>query len=150
MSEGNSRCARCHRKLTDEESRKRGYGPVCWNKQVGKRERGKEQGRLFTGPELPFKGDIVLKRGENGEVLTNVAQAIIEHSPCGFEWGYGGSGPADLALNILAMYTDRETAAALHQVFKWAFIAKLPRDGGTIKGKDIRRWLREHRQDHAS
>jgi hypothetical protein len=29
-------------------------------------------------------------------------QRIVYHSPTGFEWGYAGSGPADLALNILA------------------------------------------------
>ena len=27
---------------------------------------------------------------------------IVRHSPDGFEWGYGGSGPADLALSIVA------------------------------------------------
>ncbi len=26
---------------------------------------------------------------------------IVWHSPTGFEWGYAGSGPADLALNLL-------------------------------------------------
>ena len=27
---------------------------------------------------------------------------VIYHSPTGFAWGYGGSGPADLAMSILA------------------------------------------------
>lgn len=27
---------------------------------------------------------------------------VVRHSPTGFEWGYGGSGPADLAYSILA------------------------------------------------
>lgn len=29
---------------------------------------------------------------------------VVAHSPTGFEMGYGGSGPADLALSILADY----------------------------------------------
>ena len=29
---------------------------------------------------------------------------VVFHSPTGFEWGYAGSGPADLALSILADY----------------------------------------------
>lgn len=33
------------------------------------------------------------------------------HSPDGFEWGYGGSGPADLAVAILAVVVGAETAA---------------------------------------
>ncbi|MCK4554525.1 hypothetical protein KAU19_06245, partial [Candidatus Parcubacteria bacterium] len=29
------------------------------------------------------------------------SQLVINHSPDGFAWGYGGSGPAQLALAIL-------------------------------------------------
>ena len=36
---------------------------------------------------------------------------LWNHSPTGFEWGYGGSGPAQLALAILADHLrDNETA----------------------------------------
>jgi len=27
---------------------------------------------------------------------------LVNHSPSGFEWSYGGSGPAQLALTLLA------------------------------------------------
>ena len=54
---------------------------------------------------------------------------LDNHSPTGFEWGYGGSGPAQLALAILAdALDDDERAARLHQEFKWRVIAPLPRD----------------------
>ncbi len=51
------------------------------------------------------------------------------HSPTGFEWGYGGSGPAQLSLAILADYlgNDRE-AQEYYQDFKFAVIGGLPRD----------------------
>jgi hypothetical protein len=65
----------------------------------------------------------------------------VFHSPTGFEWGYGGSGPADLAFNILAMFVDKEYAFKYHQQFKWDFVAKIPREGGTISGLDIICWL---------
>lgn len=29
---------------------------------------------------------------------------VFNHSPSGFSWGYGGSGPAQLALAILLRY----------------------------------------------
>lgn len=49
---------------------------------------------------------------------------VFPHSPSGFEVGYGGSGPAQLALAILMMFTDNITAVKLHQDFKWQFLAK--------------------------
>lgn len=54
---------------------------------------------------------------------------LANHSPTGFEWGYAGSGPAQLALAILADATgDDLTAAALHQKFKFERVATLRRD----------------------
>jgi len=51
---------------------------------------------------------------------------IFNHSPTGFEWGYGGSGPAQLALAILADATgDEELAARHHQQYKWDVISRL-------------------------
>ena len=54
---------------------------------------------------------------------------LINHSPTGFEWGYGGSGPAQLALAILADHLkDEAWAILLHHDFKAQVIAHL--DGG--------------------
>ena len=39
---------------------------------------------------------------ERGRYLLNGHHDIRNHSPSGFNWGYGGSGPAQLALAILA------------------------------------------------
>lgn len=47
------------------------------------------------------------------------------HSPTGFEFGYGGNGPAQLALAILADCCGDEAAVAHHQAFKWAVIARI-------------------------
>jgi uncharacterized protein (DUF2249 family) len=54
---------------------------------------------------------------------------LDNHSPDGFEWGYGGSGPAQLALALLAdALGDGQRAVRLHQQFKWRVIAKLRQD----------------------
>jgi hypothetical protein len=54
---------------------------------------------------------------------------LFNHSPTGFEWGYAGSGPAQLALALLADATRRDaTAQALHQNFKFKVITPLARD----------------------
>src|SRR5262245_52035317 len=63
---------------------------------------------------------------------------LFNHSPTGFEWGYGGSGPAQLALAILADHLgDDERAVRLHQGFKWAVIAKLDRDEWLLSTADV-------------
>ena len=36
---------------------------------------------------------------------------LWNHSPTGFEWGYGGSGPAQLALAILADHLGNDEQA---------------------------------------
>lgn len=102
-----------------------------------------------TGPEratLPWNGDVVCQRTGDFGCRFNIPQAIVLHSPTGMEWGYGGSGPADLALNILYWFTeDREFAERHYQDFKWEHIATLPREGGTIPGATVRAWIADRR-----
>ena len=63
---------------------------------------------------------------------------LWNHSPTGFEWGYCGSGPAQLALAILADHLrDDEQALNFYQRFKWAVIAELPGRGWTLSSDDI-------------
>ena len=51
---------------------------------------------------------------------------LWNHSPTGFEWGYSGSGPAQLALALLADHLgDDENAVKLHQYFKRTAVANL-------------------------
>lgn len=51
------------------------------------------------------------------------------HSPDGYAWGYGGSGPAQLALAILCDFLqDDDKAQALYQRFKEFAVATRSRD----------------------
>jgi len=50
--------------------------------------------------------------------------AVINHSPTGFNAGYGGSGPAQSALAVLLAITNKEEAEKYYQKFKWGYIAK--------------------------
>jgi hypothetical protein len=101
--------------------------------------------------------DVVCTRDEQGIAHVSIPQRIRHHSPTGLEFGYHGSGCADLALNILDRYLPTqaggetvtcwdgtkvsERAWNLHQSFKFDLIATLPREGGTISDADIRAWL---------
>jgi uncharacterized protein (DUF2249 family) len=54
---------------------------------------------------------------------------LANHSPTGFAWGYGGSGPAQLALALLAdHFGDDAKALRLYQRFKHVCIGRLPID----------------------
>jgi hypothetical protein len=67
---------------------------------------------------------------------------LWNHSPTGFEWGYGGSGPAQLALALLAHHTgDDEVAVTLHQEFKRLVVARLPFRGWELTGPQMDSWL---------
>ena len=67
---------------------------------------------------------------------------LWNHSPNGFEWGYGGSGPAQLALALLADHLgDGDKAVNLHYEFKRAVIADLPYRGWTLVTEQIQRAL---------
>lgn len=63
----------------------------------------------------------------DGRILSPVAsQKVFNHSPDGFAWGYGGSGPSQLALAILLKATDDELYAVRnHQDFKRRVIEPL-------------------------
>lgn len=70
---------------------------------------------------------------------------LRNHSPAGFEWGYGGSGPAQLALAILADFLgDDETAQILYQKFKRECIAPIAKERWTMSSQEIRDWLQRH------
>ena len=67
---------------------------------------------------------------------------LWNHSPSGYEWGYSGSGPAQLALAILADHlNDDDEAVALYQEFKRLVVAKLPYRLWELSGENIDAWL---------
>jgi len=72
---------------------------------------------------------------------------LWNHSPTGFEWGYGGNGPAQLALAILADHLgDDEQAFNFHHRFKWAVTAELPRRSWTLTSQQIDQVLQTLRE----
>lgn len=85
---------------------------------------------------------------------------VVHHSPTGFEWGYGGSGPADLALSILALVIGEEQetvrifegrtcgarAWQLHQSFKREVVAGLEHDAWSLSVGQVKQWLTDREQ----
>lgn len=68
------------------------------------------------------------------------------HSPTGFNWGYGGSGPAQLALALLLEETTEDEALDLYQLFKFEVVANFAFEGWHLTSSKIRQWLDERRK----
>jgi hypothetical protein len=86
-------------------------------------------------------------------VREHMLEHRAHHSPTGFSWGYGGSGPADLARSILWDFLNAEPAPWVYQAFKFAYVARWPQDGGwTLTAEEIRQWLlgEEHENPNRS
>jgi hypothetical protein len=57
---------------------------------------------------------------------------VSNHSPTGFNWGYGGSGAAQFALALLMRYFPTPEAVKYYQKFKFGWVAGLPRNSFSI------------------
>jgi hypothetical protein len=139
-------------------------GKVCLAKSQQEKE-SKDQDSLFDPERLegdPLKVGVLIKRLPNGKIATNVPRIIVEHSPTGFEIGYGGSGVADFALNILNLFIKpfgneatsynginySRTAYRQHQSFKETFLSAKSVDkkarsaqGYSIPLETIQQWI---------
>lgn len=85
--------------------------------------------------------------GKDSVLDPRLSQKVWNHSPDGFQWGYGGSGPAQLSLAILLDVTgDEERSVKLHQDFKWDKIAQLD-DSFVLTVDEIHDWLASKKQE---
>jgi Family of unknown function (DUF6166) len=63
---------------------------------------------------------------------------LRNHSPTGFEWGYGGSGPAQLALALAAdVLGDDEAALDVYQRLKFKVVGSLPKGGWALTEAEL-------------
>ncbi len=96
----------------------------------------------LPGDTLPDALDVVLYRRIDGRAVATLDH-VVRHSPTGIEWGYAGSGPADLALSVLARVAGMDEAERHYHAFLHAVVACLPEAGGLVRASDVRAWLRE-------
>lgn len=108
----------------------------------------------YRGRRSPNGGgaNVTISYGVDGEqVPLNPRLDLRNHSPDGFQWGYTGSGPAQLALAILAdALADGEKALDAYQVFKFAKIALITSDEFVITDEEVRAWYEAWREMRGS
>ena len=113
-----------------------------------------EQSRTSDDSDVVYVGYrrqgrvIVEKRPDQEQLTPERSLELVNHSPSGFEWGYGGSGPAQLALALLLDYTDdEEVALAEYMDFKTEVVSQLECTGSDgcwrLTGREIDAALRE-------
>lgn len=140
-------CRRCHRLLKNPIFVAIGMGRICLMRTLRDTARderptpGRGPVPPLATPDTPWAEDFMITRvGE--QVVSNVPWRLCYHSPDGFNFGYGGSGPADYAWNLLSVLVGSDTAERLYQEFKFAFVSPLnEKNGGTIKLADVVAWL---------
>tara|TARA_Y100000034_G_C6883773_1_gene405439 strand:+ start:1225 stop:1578 length:354 start_codon:yes stop_codon:yes gene_type:complete len=92
-------------------------------------------------------GQVVWREDDHGCKKLDPRNDLRDHSPDGFEWNYNGSGPAQLALAIVADHIHNDTEALrLYQHFKRAVIAHLPREQWQLTQYEVEEVLNSIRQ----
>ncbi len=90
--------------------------------------------KIYQGVRSPQQGCRVTV---NGAPL-DPRYDLRRHSTSGFEWGYEGSGPRQLALAILAdHFGDDAKAVDQHGLFMEVVVAELEGDQWTLTGGQI-------------
>lgn len=76
--------------------------------------------KVYRGNRSGYDRKIeVVEDGVSSDLSPEHSQEIINHLPDGFNWGYSGSGPAQLALRLLLDVTgDQVVASRYYQQFK--------------------------------
>jgi len=94
--------------------------------------------------DYPHVGAVLIYDGEKPDGKLPQMQNHVNHSPDGFAWGYGGSGPAQLAYAILWDVTEnRDKSQEFYQLYKWSVVSRLPREPWTITLESVLDWLAE-------
>lgn len=96
--------------------------------------------RTFTAHRNEDMGSVMVRVFyPNGQSMPLAHR--VHHSPTGMEWGYSGSGPADLARSILWEFIGEEPEHALYQKFKEDFVSVAPYEGFILQEDEIERWI---------
>lgn len=83
------------------------------------------------------------------ETSGSAGRRALQHTPIhsneGFEWGYSGSGPADLAEMILRTELGLDVPRTVYLRFRDDVVAKLPRPGFRLEAAEVMDWARVNR-----
>lgn len=95
----------------------------------------------YIGSRLA-SGTVVMVQTQQGRWRLKPRLDLMRHHPVGFDWAHTGSGPAQLALALLAHASGNDEFALEHyQVFKHEIVARLPRNGWELTSQQVLQML---------
>jgi len=104
----------------------------------GDEQSGTDDRDAYTGRRRSTERNRVI--GPNGQRLDPHTD-LVNHSPTGLEWGYGGSGPAQLALALLADQYADPVVLDHYQDFKNDVVAPLDGDEWALDTATVKNYL---------
>jgi len=100
------------------------------------------ESKCYAGSKVLGRAVVTVHVLTDAGVTSYLLPHLVRHSPDGFNWGYLGSGPADLARSILADCLGTDPDPSLYQAFKERFIAPLGQHASwCIDKAAIDKWL---------
>src|SRR5262245_42597519 len=95
--------------------------------------------KYYLGERTPQGCDVSVLEGSGGRAYPLAPRNDLRNHSSEFNWGYTGSGPAQLSLAILAdALGDDDAAQSFYQDFKFKVIARLPDEKWELSEEDIR------------
>lgn len=91
----------------------------------------------FHGSRGGSGADVNVERPDGTQEELDPRTDVVNHSPTGFEWGYLGSGPLQLAFAVLAEAYDEEVARELHGDFQRRWAATINAAHWTLQAEQI-------------
>ena len=100
----------------------------------------------FRGERIPhpdFRVQVfITKEGVEKPLSPERSQRLMTLNTDGFDWGYTGSGPSQLALALLLEVTDDdEVALGYYHDFSRSVVSCFPLKGWTLTAEQIRQWI---------
>lgn len=127
--------------LTEAEDAERRSGAAYADEVAGRHKAAKR----YVMRRLPGGRALAVVIGRDG--VERSLRHVMRHSPTGFEWGYGGSGPADLALSICVDLLEGDVPPLVYQDVKWRLLEKMPKAGGELHEDEVREAIAIARRD---
>jgi hypothetical protein len=94
--------------------------------------------KRYVGERTAAGCEVTVHEGGTAASPLDPRLDLRKHSLTGFEWGYSGSGPAQLSLALLVdALGDVERAETLYQNFKFSVVARLGGDRWEMSQDDI-------------
>ena len=106
--------------------------------------------RIYKGYRIQNQiGGLVEVHDSEGNFEKLPVNESLYQGDDGFEWGYGGAGPRQLAFSLLYDVTQNSVLAARNaQDFKWDVLARIPmEDDWKLTTEEIVKWVIENSKE---